>query len=270
VTIDDPDAIDVCGTGGDGAGTFNISTVAAFVVAGAGVTVAKHGNRSISSSCGSADVLRALGINIELSPQKAAESINTIGIGFLFAPLFHPAMKRAAKPRAELGVKTAFNLLGPMTNPAGVRRQLVGAFSREAAMKMAAVFSCLSSKKVYVVTSHDGLDEVSPDAATLVCEVERTTTTQYELAAAEFGFPSNGGVKSIKGGSANLNASITTSVLEGVRNSHRNYVIANAALGLMAAGKAKSISEGVLLAEESIDSGRALEKLNRLREFNNR
>ena len=145
VRIDDPDAIDMCGTGGDGSGTFNISTVASFVVAGAGVTVAKHGNRSMSSACGSADVLKALGVNIEFPAERAGACINKVGIGFLFAPLFHPAMKYAARARSELGVKTLFNLLGPMTNPAGVRRQLVGAFSPQAAQKMAGVFSHLDS-----------------------------------------------------------------------------------------------------------------------------
>src|SRR5258706_5316568 len=140
IALDDGDAIDMCGTGGDGTGTFNISTVASFVVAGAGVTVAKHGNRSISSACGSADVLRALGVNIDLAPERAGDCINSVGIGFLFAPLFHPAMKHAAKARAELGVKTLFNILGPMTNPAGVRRQLVGAFSEGAAQMMAGGF----------------------------------------------------------------------------------------------------------------------------------
>ena len=147
ITVDDPDAIDMCGTGGDGIGTFNISTVASFVVAGASVTVAKHGNRSISSSCGSADVLKALGVNIELAPEKVQASVNTIGIGFLFAPLFHPAMKYAAKSRAELGIKTCFNILGPMTNPAGVKRQLVGAFNRVTAQIMAEVFSQLNAIK---------------------------------------------------------------------------------------------------------------------------
>jgi len=269
VKLEDMDAIDMCGTGGDNSGTFNISTVASFVVAGAGVTVAKHGNRSFSSACGSADVLKALGVKIELPPEKVESCINKIGIGFIFAPLFHPAMKYAAKPRSELGVKTCFNILGPITNPAGVRRQLVGTFSLDVANKMAAVFSQLDAEKVYVVCSQDGLDEISLGAPTAICEVNsQQYSRRYDVEPALFGLPA---VKKsvILGGSAKTNASIAMNVLQGEKSPHRDVVLANAAFGLLVAGKAQTIEEGVNLAAESIDSGRALKKLNELKELSN-
>lgn len=270
VAIEDPDAIDMCGTGGDGAGTFNVSTVASFVVAGAGVTVAKHGNRSISSACGSADVLRALGVKIEISPEQAGACVNSVGIGFLFAPLFHPAMRYAAKPRAELGVKTCFNLLGPLTNPAGVRRQLAGAFNRDAARKIAGVFSRLETRKVFVVSSHDGTDEISLGAPTSVFEVNGAPEpTAYEIEGSSFGLPAVA-KESLRGGNAEENAGIALSILGGEKAAARYPVIANSAFGLMAAGKAASIAEAVEAAAESIDSGRAMQKLEDLREFTNR
>jgi anthranilate phosphoribosyltransferase len=270
VTLADHNAIDMCGTGGDGSGTFNISTVASFVVAGAGVTVAKHGNRSVSSSCGSADVLKALGVNIELSPNKIETCINTVGIGFLFAPLFHPAMKYAAKPRSELGVKTCFNMLGPMTNPAGVQRQLVGAFSQQVAIKIASVYQQLKPTLVIVVSSHDGLDEVSLHSPTTVHEVNALTSPrEYTIDPASFNFPVTE-QSALRGGSANVNASIAMAVLRGEHGPHRNIVIVNAAFGLQVAGKASSVEAGMNFAEESIDSGSALHKLQQLKEFSNR
>ncbi len=270
VAIEDPDAIDMCGTGGDGAGTFNISTVASFVVAGAGVTVAKHGNRSISSSCGSADVLRALGVRIEIPAETAAACVNDVGIGFLFAPLFHPAMKHAARPRAELGVKTFFNLLGPLTNPAGVRRQLAGAFNREAAGKIASVFSRLDARHVFVVSSTDGLDEISLEAPTSVFEVNGSPEpSAYEIDGSSFGLPAVTR-ESLRGGSADDNARIALRILGGELIPQRYPVVANGAFGLLAAGKVASVQEGVEHASESIDSGRALRKLEDLREFTNR
>ncbi len=269
VSLDDADAIDMCGTGGDGTGTFNISTVASFVAAGAGVTVAKHGNRSISSTCGSADLLRALGVNIDLSPDLAGACINSVGIGFLFAPLFHPAMKYAAKARAELGVKTLFNLLGPMTNPACVRRQLVGAFSRDAAKKMADVFMQLDPLRVLVIHSGDGLDEASLEAATTVFEIRSGLGRgTMHLEPGLFGL---GTVKreAILGGSPEANAAIALRILQGEMIPHRDIVLANAALGLLAAEKARTLLEGVKLAAEAIDSGMALKKLEGLRRFSN-
>jgi anthranilate phosphoribosyltransferase len=270
ISIEDPEAIDMCGTGGDNAGTFNISTIASFVVAGAGVTVAKHGNRSVSSSCGSADVLKALGVNIEIPPSRVEMCINKTGVGFLFAPLFHPAMKHAAKPRAELGVKTCFNMLGPMTNPAGVKRQLVGTFSDNAAMTMATVFSQLDSVRVLVIHAHDGLDEVSLSVPTMVYDVHnRLFNGKYNVEPKSFGL-SSVRPASILGGSPEANASIAIEILQGKKGPHRDIVLANAALGLLAAGKARVVREGVKKAEESIDSGKALEKLNLLKEFSNR
>ncbi|HUL42905.1 MAG TPA: anthranilate phosphoribosyltransferase, partial [Bacteroidota bacterium] len=270
VHIDDPDAIDLCGTGGDGRGTFNVSTVASFVVAGAGVTVAKHGNRSVSSRCGSADVLKALGIKIEIDVPTAERCINELGIGFLFAPAFHPAMKHASQPRAELGTKTCFNLLGPMTNPAGVRRQLVGAFSRSAAGKIADVLDRLGALSVYVVSAHDGLDEISLHTPTSVIEVRESRPQKlYDIDAATFHLGATPTEK-ILGGDAERNAVITMEILNGSRIPHREYVIANAAFGLLASSKTKSIDEGVHLAQESIDSGKARRKLHQLVELTNR
>ncbi len=270
ISIRDEDAIDLCGTGGDGAGTFNISTVTSFVVAGAGVTVAKHGNRSISSSSGSADVIRALGVNIELSNQQTAECIDEIGIGFLFAPLFHPAMKYAAKTRTDLGVKTCFNMLGPLTNPASVQRQLVGVFNLDAAAKIAHVFSRLPHKRIFVVYSHDGLDEVSLSAPTSVFEVNGGgSPKEYEIRPEEFGFSAIS-PSALRGGSADVNAAITLEILLGQRTPARDVVLANAAFGLLASGKAASVKDGVGMAQESIDSGAAMKKLNQLREFSHR
>jgi anthranilate phosphoribosyltransferase len=266
IRVDDPHAVDLCGTGGDGTGTFNISTVAAFVVAGVGVTVAKHGNRSVSSSCGSADVLRALGVGIDCTPAQVEHCINTVGIGFLFAPLFHPSMKHAARPRAELGFRTCFNLLGPLTNPGAIRRQLAGTFSKLAAEKMASVFRSLGSERVFVVSGSDGLDEVSLESSTIVFEVHN----QQPIRRTEFE-PHTSSLAKVKrqdilGGTVEQNASIALDVLRGVYGPHRDVVLVNAAFALLAAGRATSVEEGIALAAESIDSGTALTKLNQLRE----
>jgi len=269
VRVDDPDAIDMCGTGGDNAGTFNISTIATFVVAGAGVTVAKHGNRSVSSSCGSADVLKALGINIDLPAGRVETCINKLGVGFLFAPLFHPAMKHASKPRAELGMKTCFNILGPMTNPADVKRQLVGAFDHRTSSIMAGVFSQLNPRRVCVVHAEDGLDEISLGAPTHVLEVNgRLSQKSYSVEAGTFGLP-RAGASDIQGGNPERNASIAIDVLNGVRGPCRDTVIANAAMGLFVGGKVTSFEEGTSAAIESVDSGNALAKLIALKEITN-
>jgi len=270
IQIDDPNAIDMCGTGGDGTGTFNISTVASFVVAGAGVTVAKHGNRSISSSCGSADVLKELGVVIDLPAEKVQNCIHTVGIGFLFAPLFHPAMKFAAKPRAELGVKTCFNMLGPLTNPAGIQRQLVGVFNSTAANIIASVYERLHPHHVCVVHSEDGLDEISLDAETELWEIKQGFDISFKkLEASSFGMkPSNGLLHS--GGTAVQNATIAHEILNGDHGSHLNIVLVNAAMGIYVAGKATTLKEGIELAKESIDSGKAKDKLQALIEFTNR
>lgn len=266
IRIDDLDAVDMCGTGGDGSGTFNISTAASFVVAGAGVTVAKHGNRSISSACGSADVLKALGVNIDIPPASVEECINRRGIGFLFAPMFHPAMRYAARPRAELGVKTCFNLLGPMTNPAGVRRQLVGAFSPAAASTIAGVFHFMGVDKVCVIHSNDGMDEISLEAPTMVHEVMGENKSTYTVGSDSFSLPEVRRTE-IRGSTAEMNADIIMRILNGELNPHRDIVLANAAMGLFVANRVRTFAEGTVMAAESIDSGAALAKLRAMREF---
>lgn len=270
VKLDDDDAMDIVGTGGDSAGTFNISTAAAFVVAGAGVTVAKHGNRAVSSNSGSADVLTALGVKIQIPPDRVEACINSAGIGFMFAPLFHPATKIVAKPRTELGVRTIFNLLGPLTNPARVRRGLIGAFSRSAAQQMAGVLERLAMSKAYVVHSDDGLDEISPDARTFVHIV-----TNYQATIEQVINPVDFGMRtherhSLSGGDMQVNARILRRVLEGEKSSYRDAVVMNAAAALLVADKADSPLVAAQLAEEAIDSGRAWMKLKTLIEFTNK
>jgi anthranilate phosphoribosyltransferase len=262
--IEDPDAIDMCGTGGDGLGTFNISTVASFVVAGAGITVAKHGNRSVSSQSGSADVLTALGVNIQCPPEKVQTCVNQVGIGFLFAPLFHPAMKHAAKPRNELGVRSIFNMVGPLTNPAGVKRQLIGVYQPHVAPILAGALQKLDAKKACVVHSDDGMDEVTLSGKTLVHEVNRNQPLkEYRLQPEDFGLPGYS-LQYLHGGDKNINAAITLELLQGQTGPARDVVIANAAMGIYIAGKAATIQEGKQKAQESLDSGRALEKLQHL------
>jgi anthranilate phosphoribosyltransferase len=269
VRADDPHAIDMCGTGGDGLGTFNISTLASLVAAGAGVTVAKHGNRSVSSRSGSADLLRALGVNISIPPERAGMCLNVVGVGFLFAPLFHPAMKFAAKPRAELGVRTIFNLLGPITNPAGVRKQLVGTYRKEAASRIAEALSRLSTERACVVHSDSGMDEVAVSGKTSVFEVNGDSPTKsYTVSASTFGLPDQPG-SSVIGGTPEDNAQIALRVLGRHRGPHRDVVVANAAVGIYVAGKAKDLAEGSAMAVESIDSGRAMQTLKRLVEYTN-
>jgi anthranilate phosphoribosyltransferase len=270
VTVEDPDAIDMCGTGGDGLGTFNISTVASLVAAGAGVTVAKHGNRSVSSRSGSADLLAALGVNIQLPAERVAECANTVGFGFLFAPLFHPAMKHAAKPRTELGVRTIFNMLGPITNPAGVRKQLVGTYRHEVASQLAGALDRMSTDRACVVHGKEGMDEVTISGETAVFEVGPGKNTRaYTVTPGDFGLPERP-TGALQGGSPEENASIALRVLEGEGGAHRDVVIANAAFGIYVAGKAGDLALGSSLAAESIDSGRAMQALRKLREFSQR
>lgn len=270
ITAEDPDAIDMCGTGGDGLGTFNISTVASLVAAGAGATVAKHGNRSVSSRSGSADLLGALGVNLQRQPADVERCLNSIGVGFLFAPLFHPAMKFAGKTRSELGIRTIFNMLGPLTNPAGVLRQIVGTFSLNIAGLLAESLRRLGTTRASVLHSKDGMDEVSLASETDVFEVEGNLTPRHRiLNPGDFGLPVlPPGIA--RGGTADENAAIARSILQGEKIPARDLVIANAALGLAAAGKATTLREAALLAAESIDSGRARAKLHQLVEFTNR
>jgi anthranilate phosphoribosyltransferase len=266
----DADAIDMCGTGGDGLGTFNISTVATFVAAGAGVTVAKHGNRAVSSPSGSADVLEALGVKVQLPPDKIESCLNTVGVGFLFAPLFHPAMRFVSKTRAELGVRTIFNILGPITNPAGVKRQLIGTYGRAVASRLAEALAHLDTCRACVVHSNDGMDEVSLSTNTVVFDVNGDQSVRsYVVSAEQFGLRSLSGA-SLKGGSSVENAATALRILNGERSPQRDVVIANAAFGIHVSGKAVSLDQAARMAEESIDSRRALHVLEQLVEFTNR
>ncbi|MHC4504837.1 MAG: anthranilate phosphoribosyltransferase [Planctomycetota bacterium] len=257
-------AVDTCGTGGDARGTFNISTATALVAAGMGITVAKHGNRAISSKCGSADVLEALGVNIDLLPDKSAELIERVGIGFLFAPHHHPAMKHAATARRDLGLRTVFNLLGPMTNPAGVRRQLVGVFAPEHTETVARVLHELGSERVYAVHGLDGSDEVSVTAPTRVSALEDGSVRTFEFDPTTVGIP-RAREEDLIGGTAAENARLIEDVLSGAKGPRRDAVVINTSFTSLAAGRAADVEEGVALARESIDSGRARATLEALK-----
>ncbi|MDR3562572.1 MAG: anthranilate phosphoribosyltransferase [Negativicutes bacterium] len=266
IKCDGQDVIDTCGTGGDRKGTFNISTAVAFVVAGAGVPVAKHGNHGISSSCGSADVLKSLGVRLDLPPQTVAKTLARIGMGFLYAPAFHPAMKYAGKPRRELGFRTSFNLLGPLTNPVGAAYQLMGVYDRSLTAKLAEVLLSLGVRRAMVVHGLDGMDEISTAAPTQVSEVVDGAVKSYILDPTEYGFPSCS-ADDYRGGTPDENAEIIERVLQGKRDRRRDIVLINAAAALSVAGKAEGLREGLALAAASIDSGAALAKLEALREF---
>ena len=258
------DAIDMCGTGGDASGTFNISTAASFVVAGTGVKVAKHGNRSMTSRSGSADVLEALGVDITLSPEKVAECIETIGLGFMFAPSLHPAMKYAICARKSLAVRTVFNILGPLCNPAGVKRQVLGVFDGKLTEQMAEVLKLLGAEHVMIVHGHDGLDEISTTDVTKYTELTPDGKIHSGiLSSSDLGVPISS-PESLLGGGPDDNAEIIQSILDGEAGSPRDIVVVNAAAGIKVGGKAKSFSDGVKLAEESIDSGSAKNVLKSL------
>jgi anthranilate phosphoribosyltransferase len=258
--------LDTCGTGGDCAGTFNISTIAAFVVAGAGVRVAKHGNRSISSQCGSADLLESLGIGIAFSPQHAARAIREIGIGFLFAPAVHSAMKHAQPVRVDLKMRTVFNLLGPLTNPAGATAQLAGAPSPQAAELIAGALAALGLRRGFVVHGSDGLDEITTTGPTLVFEIRDGKVERRTLEPADFALPT-AQPEDLKGGDQARNAAIAHAVLSGQRGPHRDIVLANAAAALVAAGRVSTFLEGVAVAAVSIDAGAARAKVEALARF---
>jgi anthranilate phosphoribosyltransferase len=261
--------VDTCGTGGDGLSTFNISTAAAFITAGAGLYVAKHGNRGVSSPCGSADVLEALGIDIDLEAERVRACIEEVGIGFLFAPCFHPAMRHVMKARREMGIPTAFNLLGPLTNPAGAEAQLLGVGSRDKAPLMAHALQGMGIRKAVVVHGEDGLDELSTTSPTLVWEVSPQEVREYRIDALDMGI-ARAGLDELRGGDASENARIIREeVLAGGKGPRRDIAVLNAAAALYAAGKAKGFEEGIGLAEESIDSGRALGKLEEMARFTN-
>jgi anthranilate phosphoribosyltransferase len=256
-------AIDVVGTGGDASGSFNISTCAAFIVAGAGVPVAKHGNRALSSRSGAADVLGALGVNIDLTPDGVSRCIREAGIGFMFAPAHHPAMKNVGPTRVELGTRTIFNLLGPLSNPASVKRQMVGVFSRQWIEPLAQVLKNLGSESVWVVHGSDGLDEITTAGATHVAALENGVVRTFEITPEQVGLER---VKpeALRGGEAKENAQALSGVLKGEKSAFRDVAVLNAAAGLMVAGRARELKQAVALAQASIDTGEAASRLQRL------
>lgn len=258
--------VDTSGTGGDASGTFNISTATALVTAGAGVRVAKHGNRSISSKCGSADVVEALGVNIQLSPERAAQCLREVGICFLYAPNLHPAMKQVQTVRRELRMRTMFNLLGPLTNPARANGQVVGVYSLELVEKLAEALSMLGLRRALVVHGLDGLDEITITGPTRVAEAREGSVRTYEIEPEEFGMK-RATLQEIAGGDAVGNAAIIRAVLQGEKSARRDVVVLNAAAALTAAGRATHIADAVPLAEKSIDSGSAAVRLEALARF---
>ena len=265
VTVAEP-AVDTCGTGGDGLATFNISTAAALVAAGAGLKVAKHGNRAASSQCGSADVLEALGVKIDLNAEQVQKCLGEVGIGFMFAPTFHPAMKYAAAPRREIGIRTVFNILGPLTNPAGAKAQILGVADDSLVEKLALVLQSLGSHHALVVHGKDGLDEITLTGETHVCELKDDHIQSYSITPEDFGF-SRASLDSLRGGTAAENATMLRNILAGTLGPQRDVVLMNAATALVAGDRTPSLEEGVDLAQEAIDSGQALAKLEQLVRF---
>ncbi len=261
--------VDTCGTGGDSCDTFNVSTTSALVVAGAGVPVAKHGNRAISSKCGSADLLAALGVKLDVPPEVEEEAIREAGIGFLFAPGLHPAMKYAMPPRKEMGVRTVFNMLGPLTNPAGAKCQIIGVFSPELTEPFANVLRLLGSKRAFIVHGHDGMDEMTTTTTTRVSELVDGQVKTYEFdpldLLGDYADPAD-----LAGGDAEANAAITRRILEGRQGAPRDIVCLNAGAAIVAGGKAANLKAGFVKAQESIDSGSALKALEMLVEVTNR
>jgi len=257
------DAVDIVGTGGDGSGSVNVSTCASFIVAGAGVPVAKHGNRALSSRSGAADVLAALGVKIDLSPEQVSRCVAEAGIGFMFAPNHHPAMKNVGPTRVELATRTIFNLLGPLSNPAGVKRQMVGVFSRQWVQPLAQVLKNLGAESVWVVHGSDGLDEIALSGPTFVTALEHGELRSFEVTPEEAGLARVGG-DALKGGDSDANAGALKSVLDGMPSPYRDVALLNAAAALIVAGQAKTLKEGVELGARSLDSGAALGKLKQL------
>ena len=264
-----PGVFDTCGTGGDRAGTFNISTTAAFVAAGGGLTVAKHGNRSVSSKSGSADVLAALGVKIDLPTQRIEDCVNDVGIGFLFAPLFHGAMKHCAAPRQDMGIRTLLNILGPLTNPAGATIQALGVYDGNLTEVMARVLIHLGTQHCFVVHGMDGLDEITLTDRTRVSEGKAGVVSSYFIEPEEFGLQ-RVKMKELAGGSAEENAQITKDILKGRKSPKQDIVCLNAAPVFVASGKAKNLQEGFALAGKAIDSGAAMQKLEQLIAFTNK
>jgi anthranilate phosphoribosyltransferase len=256
--------LDTCGTGGDKSGTFNISTTVAFVAAGAGVPVAKHGNRAASSKCGSADVLAELGVNLDLTPEQVGQCVDEVGVGFLFAVKLHPAMKYAIGPRREMATRTIFNILGPLTNPAGARRQLMGVFASDLTDLLAHVLRDLGAESALVVNGYGGLDELTVTGPNIISHYYNGGVTTYQLDPQELGFK-GASIQELLGGDVATNAAILHGVLSGkIKDARRDVVVLNAGAALVAAGKAADIPEGVIMAREIIDSGAALAKLDGL------
>ena len=266
IIVDKPNILDTCGTGGDKKGTFNISTVSALVASGAGVTVAKHGNRSVSSKCGSADILEALGVKINMETRKIKKCLEEIGIAFLFAPNLHLAMRHVMPARKQIAQKTIFNILGPLINPARATNQLIGVYSRVWVRPLAEVLHNLGSKHILVVHGADGLDEITTTDKTYVTEVKDGLIKDYEITPEQFGFKRTS-VKDLLGGSVQENVEIVRDILAGKKDARREIVLFNAGCAIYAADKAKTIVEGIQLAQASIDSGAASEKLNLLKEY---
>jgi anthranilate phosphoribosyltransferase len=260
--------IDTCGTGGDVSGTFNVSTATAFVVAGGGVRVAKHGNRSVSSRCGSADVVEELGVKIDLAPERIAECIDEVGIGFLHAPLLHGAMKHVAPVRKQLGIRTIFNMLGPITNPAGANAQLIGVYAPHLTEVLARVLASLGTRRALVVHGSDGMDEITITGSSKVTELREGKISTYNVTPEECGL-ARAALKDILGGTAEENAQIIRRVLDGDGGPRRDIVTLNAGAAFVASSKAGNMLEGVRMARESIDSGAAAKKLDRLIRFTN-
>jgi len=265
VTVAEP-VVDTCGTGGDGSSTFNISTAAALVAAGAGLKVAKHGNRAMSSQCGSADVLEALGVRIDLNAEQVQRCLQEVGIGFMFAPVFHPAMKYASAPRREIGIRTVFNILGPLTNPASARAQVVGVADETLVEKLALVLQSLGCYHALVVHGEDGLDEITITGKTKVCELKDGDIDSYSISPENFGLP-QASLDSLKGGTLDENAALLRRVLSGALGPQRDVVLMNTAAALLAGDRVETLKEGAALAKEVIDGGHALAKLEQLIEF---
>ena len=269
IDVDLETVIDTCGTGGDGTSTFNVSTTTAFVAAGGGLKVAKHGNRSVSSLCGSADVLEALGVNLDVSPEVVESCIWDIGIGFLYAPKLHGAMKYAIGPRRETGIRSIFNVLGPLTNPAGANVQVLGVYNRELTSLLAEVLGRLKSTRAMVVFGEGSFDEISITGSTYVSELKDGNVSEYSIVPEDFGM-SRAQVDDIKGGNAKENAAIVQNILKGEPGPKRDMILMNAAAAFYVAGKVNDMHGGIVMAGESIDSGMAFSKLETLVEMTNR
>jgi len=265
VQINEP-VVDTCGTGGDARGTFNISTTAAFVAAACGLKVAKHGNRAMSSQCGSADVLEALGIKVDLSPEQVQKCLENVGMGFMLATVFHPAMKFAAVPRKEVGIRTVFNILGPLTNPASAGAQVLGVPKKDLTEKMATVLKILDCQHALVVHGEDGLDEITITGKTFISELQNGRIRNYEITPEDVGL-SRASPASLKGGTAKENAELLRSILSGKKGAQGDIVLMNAAAALIAGDKVASFKGGIAEASAAIDSGKALQKLEDLIKF---